>query len=78
MAEIAGMFTVATSLPVIIEPNAGKPKLIDNLTQFDMKPEEFAAGLMKCIENGARLVGGCCGTGPEHIRALGERIKNGE
>ncbi|HEX3047417.1 MAG TPA: homocysteine S-methyltransferase family protein [Bacillota bacterium] len=75
MAQLTKMFKEAASLPVIIQPNAGKPKLIDNLTQFDMKPEEFAAGLIKCIENGASLVGGCCGTSPDHIRAIGRMIK---
>lgn len=75
MAELTRMYKKATSLPVIIQPNAGKPKLIDNQTRFDMKPEEFAAGLLKCIENGASLVGGCCGTGPGHIRALANGMK---
>jgi 5-methyltetrahydrofolate--homocysteine methyltransferase len=40
-----------------------------------MKPEEFAGGLQKWIDNGARMIGGCCGTSPDHIRAIKQRLK---
>lgn len=76
MAEIAGMFKEVTALPVIIQPNAGKPKVAGGKTVFDMKPEEFAGGLLKCVAGGASIVGGCCGTGPDHIRAASEVIKD--
>lgn len=75
MAEIAKMYKEATSLPIIIQPNAGKPILVNDQTKFEMKPEEFAAGLQKCIDNGARMIGGCCGTSPDHIRAIKQRLK---
>nr|NIN00384.1 hypothetical protein [candidate division Zixibacteria bacterium] len=41
----------------------------DDVTVFDMPPDRFAEGIAKCLQAGARLVGGCCGTNPEHIRA---------
>ena len=74
MAEIAKMFKEVTSLPIIIQPNAGKPQFKDNQTTFTMKPEAFADGVMKCVESGASMVGGCCGTSPDHIQAIAERI----
>lgn len=74
MARIVAMMRSATTLPIIAEPNAGKPKLIGDQTVFDMGPEDFASGAVKCIEAGAQFIGGCCGTSPEHIRALAKAI----
>ena len=39
-------------------------------TVFEMEPADFAAGIAECLHAGASLVGGCCGTTPEHIRAV--------
>lgn len=75
MAVIAGLFREAASLPVIIQPNAGKPIFKNNQTTFTMEPEDFADGLEICLQNGACMVGGCCGTSPAHIRAIAQRIK---
>jgi 5-methyltetrahydrofolate--homocysteine methyltransferase len=70
MAVVVSLLKSATTLPVLAQPNAGKPKLIGDKTVFDMSPVAFAAGITECIRAGARLVGGCCGTSPEHIRAV--------
>ena len=70
MAVVVSVLRSATSLPILAQPNAGKPKLVDNQTVFEMAPVPFAAGIAKCLRAGARLVGGCCGTTPEHIRAV--------
>ena len=64
-----------TSLPLLAQPNAGKPKLVENKTIFEMAPEPFAQGIKDCIIAGAKIVGGCCGTTPEHIQAVKELIK---
>lgn len=58
-------------IPLLCKPNAGNP-VIDSTgqAQYDMVPEEFAAICAQCAENGATLLGGCCGTDPEFIRAL--------
>ena len=57
-----------TTLPVIAKPNAGLP---DPMTgRYDMGPEAFAAAMLPCLEAGATILGGCCGTSPEYIRAL--------
>lgn len=61
-----------TSLPVIVKPNAGLPKQKDGETYYDVDPEEFAEVMKQAAEMGASMIGGCCGTTPEHIRAMKE------
>ena len=70
MAALALKFRAETDLPLMFQPNAGMPVLKEGKTTFNMLPADFALGTLKCLENGAQLVGGCCGTTPEHIRAL--------
>jgi 5-methyltetrahydrofolate--homocysteine methyltransferase len=70
MATIVSLLRSATTLPILAQPNAGKPKLVDNKTVFEMAPAPFADGIAECLQAGARIVGGCCGTTPEHIRAV--------
>jgi len=80
MAMVVSLLKSATSLPILAQPNAGKPKLVNNQTVFDMGPKDFAAGIARCLHAGAHLVGGCCGTTPEHIgtlaNLLNERCQN--
>ena len=75
MAVVVSQLRSATTLPVLAQPNAGKPKLVGNETVFEMAPEPFAAGIAECLGAGARLVGGCCGTTPDHIRAVAEMLE---
>ena len=70
MAVVVSIIKSATTLPVLAQPNAGKPKLVGDKTVFEMPPAAFAAGIAECLRAGARLIGGCCGTTPEHIRAV--------
>lgn len=72
MMPILDQILEYTSLPVIVKPNAGLPKQRDGQTYYDVLPEEFAGTLRKIVERGACVVGGCCGTTPEHIRKLCE------
>jgi len=72
---IIGMMRKCVNVPLVAQPNAGKPHLVGNRTLFDMTPEDFADGINECIEAGATLVGGCCGTTPEHIRCVVDMIK---
>ncbi len=69
MAEVVSRFRRYTDLPLVAQPNAGKPRLVNGKAVFDLSPEEFARGIQLCVKNGATLVGGCCGTSPEHIQA---------
>lgn len=64
-----------TSLPVIVKPNAGLPKQKDGVTYYDVEPEAFADTMEQIVKKGAAAVGGCCGTTPEHIRAMAERCR---
>jgi len=75
MAIVVSYLKSATKLPILAQPNAGKPKLISDKTVFDMSPAVFAAGIDECIRAGARLVGGCCGTSPGHIRAVSDLLE---
>ncbi len=75
MAEIIATMRAATSLPIIAQPNAGKGRLAEKSLVFDMSPAQFAAGVEACVQAGARLVGGCCGTSPAHIRTMVERLQ---
>lgn len=61
-----------TSLPIIVKPNAGLPKQKDGNTYYDVVPERFAKALQDIVKNGACVIGGCCGTTPEHIRFMVE------
>jgi len=70
MAVVVSLLKSATTLPVLAQPNAGRPRLVGDKTVFEMPPASFAAGISECLNAGARLVGGCCGTSPEHIRAV--------
>lgn len=62
-------------VPVIVKPNAGLPALVDGETVYDMGPDEFAQAMKKLAEAGATVLGGCCGTTPEHICCLKEALK---
>jgi 5-methyltetrahydrofolate--homocysteine methyltransferase len=70
VAELVAIMKGATSLPIIAQPNAGLGKLVDKELVFDMTPDDFALGVKACADAGARLLGGCCGTSPDHIRAM--------
>jgi len=74
MAEVVSMLQSAASVPIVAQANAGKPRLVGDQAVFDMGPEPWAAGMLECARSGARIVGGCCGTSPDHIRALARRL----
>lgn len=63
-------------IPVIVQPNAGLPRLEDGVTVFDVSPEEFASYGRKMVDKGVRIIGGCCGTRPEFIEKLREEIED--
>ncbi len=66
---VESMASVAT-VPILAKPNAGLPELIDGQTQYLMSPEDFSDACGKLIEAGVSVIGGCCGTTPEHIQRL--------
>ena len=65
-----------STVPLIAKPNAGLPELEDGETVYKMTPELFAEAMTGLVKAGASIVGGCCGTTPEHIRKLTETVKS--
>ena len=64
------------SVPVLLQPNAGLPKVVDGQTLYDVTAEEFAEEVCALVQQGVRMVGGCCGTTPAYIKELHTRIQN--
>ena len=75
MLTIAERFAAAASIPVAAAPNAGLPRSVEGRTVFELSPGDFAEGMARIAEAGAQLLGGCCGTTPEHIAALVNRCR---
>ena len=65
-----------SSLPVIVSPNAGMPCVHEGKTCYDSTPVDFCTQMQEIASMGARVLGGCCGTTPEHIRLLKNSLKN--
>ena len=70
MVEIAGEFATHSSVPVIIQSNAGVPENVGGEVIYPESPEFMAQRVGQLIDLGVVIIGGCCGTGPDHIRAL--------
>lgn len=68
----------ATSLPLATQPNAGVPRSVEGRNIYLCSPEYMASYARKFVAAGVRLVGGCCGTTPEHIRAMKAALRMGE
>lgn len=60
----------ATSLPIMVQPNAGQPKLVNMKVTYDETPQQMVGGVVPLLEAGTSIVGACCGSTPEHIRAF--------
>ena len=65
-----------TSLPVIVQPNAGLPESVNGKTVYNVSPADFARDMKKAADIGVSYLGGCCGTTPDHIRAMIEACRN--
>jgi 5-methyltetrahydrofolate--homocysteine methyltransferase len=68
--EAVERYRSATALPVMAQPNAGQPKLVNMKVVYDETPDEMVKGVRPLLEAGTNIVGGCCGSTPEHIRAF--------
>lgn len=64
-----------TRLPIAASPNAGLPRTVGDRKMYMASPEYMARYARRMAEAGARLLGGCCGTNPEHIRRIGEALE---
>ena len=77
MIAIAEEFRKKSKLPIIIQPNAGLPQLMDGKVVYPETPEVFAEGAGRLLDLGVSIIGGCCGTTPEHIKAMRAVVKGG-
>jgi len=69
--ELAGaLVSAAGPIPVILQPNAGSPTLVDGKAVYSATPSQMAELVPSLLKSGLRILGGCCGTGPEHIAAM--------
>ncbi|HUT29475.1 MAG TPA: homocysteine S-methyltransferase family protein [Sedimentisphaerales bacterium] len=80
--ELAGKFVSAVKatgqdVMILAEPNAGKPELVEDKAVYNVSPEDFAAAAEKIHSAGVTIIGGCCGTGPEHIHAVSRKAGEG-
>jgi 5-methyltetrahydrofolate--homocysteine methyltransferase len=78
--ELAYRFVAAVrerfkDMAICAEPNAGKPELVNGKAVYKISPEDFAATALKIHSAGVNIIGGCCGTGPEHIEAMAKKLK---
>jgi 5-methyltetrahydrofolate--homocysteine methyltransferase len=71
---VAKMHEAAPQAALIAKPNAGKPRMVERETVYDATPEDMAEYAKKFVALGARVVGGCCGSTPEHIKAIAEAV----
>ncbi|MBN1292043.1 MAG: homocysteine S-methyltransferase family protein [Candidatus Latescibacteria bacterium] len=72
--EVARIMRAETQLPLWFKPNAGMPELIDGETVYRHTPEYMASKIPELIDAGAKVVGGCCGSTPDHIRKIREIV----
>lgn len=76
MILLAGEFKRFTALPVIIQSNAGLPEVRDDKVVYPETPEFMARKSKELAALGVSIIGGCCGTTPEHIRAIGQAVRS--
>ncbi len=74
LSPIVSQLTESASVPVIIQPNAGLPKIENGKTVFDVDAIQFASEMADFVKKGVKIVGGCCGTTPEYIKAVKEKL----
>lgn len=70
MLDLVRQMAESTNLPIIAFPTPGLPQLVKGQVVYDTDPEYFAKAAARLVEEGATVIGGCCGTTPEHVRGL--------
>ena len=76
LGAVEAMHEVAPAAPLIVKPNAGKPRLVEDEVVYDATPEDMADYARRFVALGARVVGGCCGSTPEHIAAIAQAVRS--
>jgi len=73
IASLAG----SSEVVLFAEPNAGMPEMIDGKEAYKVEPDDFAQALVKIRDAGFKVLGGCCGTSPDHIKTAAKLLKSG-
>ncbi len=76
MLGILDEFTQNASVPIIVNPNAGLPVVVDGKTAYNIDEKQFAGYMNEMAQKGACILGGCCGTTPEYMRLMIEKVKD--
>ena len=76
LSPIVEQYLKYASVPVLLKPNAGLPRVENGKTVFDVLPDDFSHETSELIKKGVRIAGGCCGTTPDYISALKEKSRN--
>ena len=74
-AEVVAAFREATSLPILVQPNAGLPELRKGDVVYPQTPEEMAGFVPSLVRAGASIIGCCCGSTPRHVGAVAEKVR---
>ncbi len=72
---VSAVRALSADVIVYAEPNAGKPELVEGQAVYKVSPEDFASAVEKIHSAGVNIIGGCCGTGPAHIKALAKKLR---
>jgi 5-methyltetrahydrofolate--homocysteine methyltransferase len=67
--------SAAPGIPLWVKPNAGLPHIVDGASVYDLTPAQMATAALQYVDRGARVVGGCCGSTPDHIAAIARAVK---
>lgn len=79
MADLVKIMRETTSLPLVVQANAGQPSISsDGEVIYSQEIEDYVSYIPQMIQNGANLIGGCCGTNPDYIKRMAEVIKESE
>lgn len=78
MLDLVRQIAESTTLPIIAFPTPGLPQLVKGQVTYDTSPDYFAKATARLVEEGAKIIGGCCGTTPEHIRQLRALLDSGK
>ncbi len=74
MKESIRRLCQSASVPVLVKPNAGLPKVVDGQTVFDVNADDFVETMVEIAKLGPSILGGCCGTNPEYISKMSKKI----
>ena len=68
-------YRTSCDLPIMAQPNAGLPELVDMVVHYDEPPEKMATGVVPLLDAGVNIIGACCGSSPEHIRHFKQEVE---